>query len=367
MKIIAAVDSFKGTLSSVDISHILKMHYEKENHQVVSIPISDGGEGFVDAIQSFYQEEIIVVDTFGPLGDDIKASYIMHDDIAFIELSSVSGINKIEKKRLNPMQTTTYGLGLLVLDAIHKGAKKIVLGLGGSATNDAGAGMLQALGVKFYRDYQEIREAINGNLLAYITSFDTSKMDAIIKDVSFEMASDVKNPLLGDDGCAHIYAEQKGANQDMQTLLETHMHHYANIVENHFGVKHRFDEGAGAAGGFGFGAMAFLNAKIHSGIDYMINLLDIESYIADADVVIVGEGKLDKQTLFGKAPYGIAKIAKKHGKRVIGVFAVSETKVDSKFLDEIYVIVPKYADQEFSMNKPKVALEKMLKDIKVDV
>lgn len=366
MKIIIAVDSFKGTLSSVDISHIVKSHYEKAGHQVLSIPISDGGEGFVDAIENFYQDELIVVDTYGPLGDSTQSTYLIHDKIAFIELSSVSGLNKIEKHRLNPLQTSTYGLGLLVRDAIMKGAQKIVLGLGGSATNDAGAGMLQALGVKFYHKDALINETINGKLLNQITSFDTKHMDELIKGVTFEMASDVKNPLLGDNGCAYIYSEQKGASIEVRDRLETYMTQYADVIEKHFNQSYRYNAGAGAAGGFGFGAMAFFNAKIHSGIDYIIDLLDIESYIEDADVVFVGEGKLDKQTLFGKAPYGIAKIAKKHHKKVIGIFAISDKVDEIKFLDEIHVIVPTYADQVTSMNHPEEALKKMLDNIEVD-
>jgi glycerate 2-kinase len=367
MKIIVAVDSFKGTLSSLHISQILKKHYEKKGHQVLSIPISDGGEGFVDALEDFYQEDLIEVDTYGPLSDMTKASYLIHQDIAFIELSSVSGINKINETRLNPLHTTTYGLGLLVLDAIQKGAKKIVLGLGGSATNDAGAGMLQALGVKYYHHDVEIKTPMNGKLLNEITSFDTKDLDQLIKGVTFEMASDVKNPLLGEDGCAYVYAKQKGASKNIQDQLEAHMTHYANIVEKQLRNEYRHHEGAGAAGGFGFGAMSFLNAKIHSGIDYMIDLLNVESFIEQSDIVFVGEGKLDKQTLFGKAPYGIAKIAKKYHKKVIGIFAISEVPVDFKFLDEIHVIVPKFADEAFSMKKPKEALEKMLESIRLDI
>jgi glycerate kinase len=367
MNIIVAVDSFKGTLSSLEISHLLKLHFEKQGHHVLPIPISDGGEGFVDAIDYLFNNGLITVDTYGPLQDAIQANYIKYQDIAFIELSSVSGLNKIDKSRLNPLETSTYGLGLLVLDAIDQGAKKIVLGLGGSATNDGGAGMLQALGVKFYHNEELILEPMSGKLLSKITSFDTAALDQKIKGISFELASDVKNLLLGSDGCAHIYAKQKGANQKMRSKLEINMTHFADVVENHYDQTYRFFEGAGAAGGFGFGAMAFLNAKIHSGIDYMIDLLNLDSYIKTSDIVIVGEGKLDKQTSFGKAPYGIAKIAKKYNKKVIGIFAVSEGIREANYLDEVHVIVPKYASVEFSMNEPKKALIKMLNDIEVTI
>jgi glycerate 2-kinase len=365
MRIIVAVDSFKGTLSSSGISKIIKETYEPRGHEVTTFPISDGGEGFVTAIKSFYQKDAITIPTIGPLGDPIYASYVIHDACAFIELSSVVGLTTIHKNRLNPLRTSTFGLGLLVRDAITKGATTIVLGLGGSATNDAGAGMLQALGVEFYAHGKSISEPINGNIIANITSFDTKAMDHLIKGVTFDLANDVKNPLLGTDGCANIYAEQKGADKNMRDLLEQHMTSYANIVEAHFKDTFRFRFGAGAAGGFGFGAMAFLNARIMSGIDYMINLLDIESTIRETDLVIVGEGRLDQQTLFGKAPYGIAKLAKRHNKKVIGIFGISDYETDTTFMDEIHVVVPKYADIETSMNHPAAALKTMLEHIKV--
>ncbi|MFP4177639.1 MAG: glycerate kinase [Acholeplasmataceae bacterium] len=365
MKILVAVDSFKGTLSSVDISHLIKRFYSDKDCQVEAMPISDGGEGFVDAINDFYREKPQKIVTLGSLGDPIEASYIIHDGVAFIELSNVNGLNKIDETRMNPLETTTYGLGLVVKDAIAKGSKRIVIGLGGSATNDAAAGLVQALGVRFYDHDRPISDAINGNLVGSITGFDTSELDELIENVSFVMASDVKNPLLGQDGCAHIYARQKGATERMQNILEQNMTRYADVVEKHFERTYRFVPGAGAAGGFGFGAMAFLKADIHSGIDYMIRLLDIEEKIKESDVVIVGEGRLDRQTRYGKAPYGIARLAKKHQKRVIGIFAVSEDLRDIEFLDDVHVIVPKYADLETSLSDPKRALRNMLEHIKV--
>lgn len=365
MKILVAVDSFKGTLSSVDISHIIREVYENKDCVVDSMPISDGGEGFVDAINDFYHEHPRTIRTLGSLGDPIEASYIIHDKVAYIELSSVNGLNKIDETRMNPLETTTYGLGLLVKDAIKNGSGKIVIGLGGSATNDAGAGMVQALGVTFFNHDKRITDAINGNLLGDITSFDTRELDELTKDVTFVMASDVENPLLGKDGCAHIYARQKGATEHMQHILENNMTRYADVVEKHFRQTYRFAQGAGAAGGFGFGAMAFLKADMYSGIDYMIRMLEIEAKIMNSDVVLVGEGRLDRQTRFGKAPYGIAKLAKKHHKRVIGVFAVSEDVTDIEYMDEVHVIVPKYASLETSLSDPEHALKNMLEQIKV--
>lgn len=363
MKIIVAVDSFKGTLTSIEIASILKEYYEKLDHEVISIPISDGGEGFLDAIQTFHNEQLIHVKTMGPLQDETDASYIIHEDTAFLELSNVCGLNKIAKERLNPLETTTYGLGLLVKDAIEKGAKKIVLGLGGSSTNDAGAGMMQALGVQFYHSDVLITEKMNGRLLKEVTSFETKDIESLIQGVSFKMASDVKNPLLGKSGSAFMYAGQKGANKAMKETLEDHMTHFAKVVENYFKESFKNEPASGAAGGFGFGARAFLNAKINSGIDYIIELLEIEDHIKNADLVIVGEGKLDQQTLFGKAPFGIAKIAKKYNKKVIAIAAINDGKNDKTLVDEIYAIVPKYTDEKTSLANPRESLKKMLKEI----
>lgn len=365
MKIMVAVDSFKGTLTSIEIASIIKDYYEKQKHQVISIPISDGGDGFVDAIRTFYNGELIYVNTVGPLGNPIKATYIINDEVAFLELSNVSGLNMIPKEKLNPLKTSTYGLGLVVKDAIDKGAKKIIIGLGGSATNDAGTGMLQALGVKFYENDTEIIEKMNGSLLKKVTGFDIKGLKAITKNVEFEMASDVKNPLLGTHGSVNVYAKQKGASKEMRFELEKNMAYFSNLVETYFKQVYKNETGAGAAGGFGFGARAFLNARMHRGIDYIIELLDIETCIIDSDVVFVGEGKLDHQTLFGKAPYGIAKIAKKHNKKVIGIFAINDTKIESDLFDEIYVIVPKFADQKTSIEKSAKALKTMLKEINI--
>lgn len=365
MNIVIAVDSFKGTLSSLTISEIVKKHYERQGHQVISIPISDGGEGFVESIQHFYRIEPLIVTSLGPLKDQIEAEYILKDEIAFIELCSTSGLSKITEDRLNPLKTSTYGLGILIHKAIKQGATKIILGVGGSATNDGGAGMVQALGVDFYHHDELLEEPLNGELIGKITHFDTTRLIKNIKGVEFQIASDVKNPLLGRNGCSNIYAGQKGANREQIEVLEEHMQSYADVVENYYKENLKSKEGAGAAGGVGFAALAFLKAKIHSGIDFMIELLEIEKQIEKADLVIVGEGKLDHQTIYGKAPIGIAKIAKKHQKKVIGIFALADDLVTESFIDEIHTIVPKYATIEESLSQPALYLEKMIENIKL--
>ena len=363
MNILVAMNAFKGTLSSVDVNEIVKNHLESLNHKVWTMPISDGGDGFLDAISQGLEGSFIEVESFDPLNRTIKEKIFMIKDKAYIELAKVSGLNLLSKEEQNPLNTSTYGLGLMIKQAIYKGAKHIYIGAGGSATHDCGIGMLQALGVRFYHHGKMIEERLSGKHLSLITSFDLSYLEDLIEHIDFEVVTDVKNTLLGDQGAAHIYAKQKGASKDDLILLEKATIHFADIVEGYKKEKFRDTEGSGAAGGIGFGFVSFLDATLHPGIEFMIDLLHIEEAIKKVDLIIVGEGKLDQQTIYGKAPYGIAKIAKKHQKKVIGIFAIKDDLKEDDFLDQAYVIVPKYASNHQSMNAPKQALLKMLKNI----
>ncbi|BCR36180.1 glycerate kinase [Mariniplasma anaerobium] len=366
MKILVAVDSYKGSLDSKSLNNIIKKYIETLGHQVISYDISDGGEGFLDAIMSKKKCQHMQINTTGPFDEKIMASYLLDKNVAYIELSKACGISLIDKDSLNPIKTTTYGLGKLVLDAIDKGASHIMMGIGGSATHDLGLGMMQALGVKFYDKEYEIKQHINGNLLGSITSYDTSILDQRIENISFEMITDVNNPLLGIMGAAYTYAPQKGAtNIHMIETLEAHTSHFCVITKEKYHKDYQFLKGSGAAGGFGFGAKVFLDAKISHGIDYMIEFLDIKKDITKCDLMIVGEGKLDKQTLNGKAPFGIAKLAKSMDKKVIGVFGMKDIDVDMSFLDSVYTIVPTYASFQESFDHPKKYILEMIKDIEL--
>ncbi|AUD62861.1 hypothetical protein BK010_04395 [Tenericutes bacterium MO-XQ] len=363
MNILVAMNAFKGTLSSVDVNEIVKNHFESLNHEVLSIPISDGGDGFLDAISKGLEGNFVEVEVFDPLNRTIKEKIFMIKDKAYIELAKVSGLNLLSKEEQNPLNTSTYGLGIMIKQAIYIGAKHIYIGAGGSATHDCGIGMLQALGVRFYHHGKLIDEKLCGKHLSLITSFDLSHLEDLIEYIDFEVITDVKNTLLGDQGAAHIYAKQKGASKEDITFLEKATKHFADIVEEYKNENFRDNDGSGAAGGIGFGFLSFLDATLHSGIEFMIDLLHIEEAIKKVDLIIVGEGKLDQQTIYGKAPYGIAKIAKKHQKKVIGIFGIKDDLKDNDFLDETYVIVPKYASNDLSMNHPKQALLNMLKKV----
>lgn len=366
MNIVAMIDSFKGTISSLDISSIIKQELEIKGHKVNSIPISDGGEGFVDSLKAHFLVDTIKIKADGPLGNSIFCEYILIDNVAYIEMNSAAGILLIQNHKLNPLLTSTSGVGVIIKDAIARGAKKIILGVGGSSTNDGGSGMLQTLGVRFYNKDGLIIKKMNGNLIGQVTAIDVTKLQKVTKGIKFEIASDVKNPLLGKNGSAYIYSPQKGASQAQVQMLEKNMENFSSIVESHFGKSFSNKNGAGAAGGMGFGCLAFLDAKIASGIGMMIKLLDLEENIKNSDFLIVGEGKLDNQTRYGKAPSGLAKLAKKHNKKVIGVFGIIEENVDCQYLDNVISVVPKYATMKESIENPKIYFSKMIKDLEID-
>lgn len=363
MKVIVAIDSFKGTLSSLDLAKLVCTHLKELNHQVTIIPISDGGEGFLNSISSYYGIDVLEVDSFGPLMDQLRGEYLMRNQTAYLELNSTSGISKIRENRMNPMITTTFGLGIIIKHVIDLGAKKIVIGLGGSATNDGGAGMLQALGVKFYQQGKELLEPMNGETIGLVDSLDSTLLEKYIQGIEFEIASDVKNPLLGKLGAVNVYATQKGATNDQKIILEQNMNNYADVVESHLSNSYRYLDGSGSAGGVGFASLALLKANLYSGIDFLINLIQLENLIMHSDVVVVGEGKLDLQTRFGKAPFGIALLAKKYNKKVIGIFGSSDVDDVSDFLDCVYSVVPFYATSEESIAQPKFYIEKLIEDI----
>ena len=365
MRIIAAVDSFKGTLSSLDISKILKEQYEKDNNEVITVPISDGGEGFLDTIGYYTKKPFLEVPTYGPLMDEGTSHYIIDGHTAYVELSRVVGLNEISSERLNPLRTTTFGLGKLVDNILNHPVDRIVIGIGGSSTNDGGAGFLQAMGVQFFAGDQLMEAPMNGSNIANVTSINTDHLHPRLQDVEVILALDVSNPLLGENGCTNVYSKQKGATLEALTQLENAMNNFANVIENHIGRQIRHQPGMGAAGGFSFGVSAIFNAKITSGISFIIDLINLEEIIKNSDLVFVGEGRLDHQTEFGKAPMGVANLAKKHAKKVIGIFGSQENGFKQNFFDQAYVIVPKYADESMSMKNPKAALEKMLSEIKV--
>lgn len=318
MKVLLAPDSFKGSLSSKDVCSALKEGIKRAvNAEIIEVPIADGGEGTVESLIASTGGKITDVYVTGPLGERIKAFYgVLNDGTAVIEMAASSGLYLIPQNKRNPLKTTTYGVGELIKSALDSGCRKFIIGIGGSATNDGGAGMAQALGAKLMdKDGKEIE--FGGGNLDKIAKIDLSEIDKRIYESEFIIASDVDNPLCGERGASYVYGPQKGATPEMVQALDNNLKHYAEVVKNAIGKDLSEIPGAGAAGGLGFGLMAYLNAKLKPGIEIIIEVAELENKIKECDIVITGEGNTDFQTAFGKAPSGIAKLAHKYGKPVI--------------------------------------------------
>lgn len=318
MKILLAPDSFKGSLSSKNVCNALKEGIKKViDVDVIEAPIADGGEGTVESFINLKGGKIINAYVTGPVGEKIKAFYgILNDGTAVIEIAAAAGLYLIPESLRNPLKTTTYGVGELIKLALDQGCRKFIIGIGGSGTNDGGAGMAQALGIKFIDNYGKDIDFGGGNL-DKIAKIDISGIDNRLYESEFIIASDVDNPLFGKNGASYIFGKQKGATDEMIKILDDNLKHYAKVIKNTFGKDISDVSGAGAAGGLGFGLMAILNAKIRSGIEIIIDAANLEDKIKYSDIVITGEGNTDYQIVFGKALSGVAKLAQKYGKPVI--------------------------------------------------
>ena len=319
MKVTIAIDSFKGSLSTFQAGSAIAEGVKRvySDAETTICPLADGGEGTVDAIIAATGGEMVEVTVCNPVGNLIKSSYgIIHNTkTAIIEMSAAAGITLINEKERNPLNTTTFGVGELILDAISKGCRKFVVGIGGSATNDGGIGMLQALGFEFL-DKNGDQVSFGAKGLKDIVEIKTDKALEELKDCSFCVACDVKNTLCGENGCSAIYGPQKGATPEMIKDMDGWLGHYAGLTKKVLPASDLNIPGTGAAGGLGFAFLSYLNATLQSGIDLVIKETGLEKYIKYADVVVTGEGRLDGQSYMGKAPVGVAKLAKKYGKPV---------------------------------------------------
>jgi len=319
-KIVIAIDSFKGSLTTFEagkaISEAVKEVYA--DAETVISPIADGGEGTTQAIVFASDGEFVKTIVSDPLGRMIEAAYgyISSTKTAIIEMSAAAGITLIDDCDRNPLNTTTYGVGEMICDAIEKGCRKFIIGIGGSATNDGGVGMLQALGFEFLdKNGHQVAHGSKG--LKDIVSIKKDNAVKELKECSFCVACDVENVLCGDNGCSRIYGPQKGATPEMIKDMDAWLNNYANLTKEVIPTSDANASGTGAAGGMGFALLSYLNATLMSGIDLVIKETDLESHIMDADLVITGEGRLDGQTYMGKAPVGVASLSKKYNKPVI--------------------------------------------------
>lgn len=320
MNIVVAIDSLKGSLSSLEAGAAISegIHKVIEDAQVIVRPLADGGEGTVEALALGMNGRIENIKVTGPLGTVVEAAYGIIDETktAIIEMSAAAGITLVSEQERNPLNTTTYGVGEMISDAINKGCRKFIVGIGGSATNDGGIGMLQALGYRFLdADGKQIPFGAKG--LSMLKTISDEHVIPELKDCSFKVACDVTNTLCGAQGCSAVFGPQKGATPSMIMEMDKWLASYARLTREKYPKADMQQAGTGAAGGLGFAFLSYTNAVLESGIKIILEETKLASYVKDADIVITGEGRLDAQTVMGKAPVGVAEIAKKYGKKVI--------------------------------------------------
>lgn len=321
MKIVVASDSFKGSLSSTEVATAaargIKSVYP--DCEAVAVSVADGGEGTVDAVVEALGGKIVTATVNDPLGRPILARYGVVGKMAVIEMAAASGLTLLTDEERNPWLTSTYGTGEMIMDAVKRGCRDFLVGVGGSATNDAGMGMLQALGFRFYNiDDQEIIDGCGGRLQDVARIDDAGVMDAVCQ-CRFTVACDVDTPFCGSEGAAYVFAPQKGADMEMVARLDAGMVAFAKVIEKTYGMNVTSMAGAGAAGGMGGGFYAFLNARLKRGVDMVLDAIDFDSIIRGADLVITGEGKIDYQTVKGKTAAGVLARAKAQDIPVVAI------------------------------------------------
>jgi len=322
VKIVIAPQSFKGNLSAWQVARAIENGIQRVLPEAMTVikPMADGGDGTVRALVDATGGRLMTAKVTGPLGKPILAQWgLLGDKVTgIIEMAAASGLTLVPAERLNPLLTTTYGTGELILVALDSGCRKLIIGIGGSATNDGGAGMAQALGVQLL-DSEGVAIPFGGVALAKLEHINISTIDSRLADCGILMASDVNNPLCGIQGASAVYGPQKGATPDMVARLDAALSHYADVIHWDLGIDVRDDPGAGAAGGLGMGLMVFLKAEIVPGIDIVIQSTGLVEDLKDADLVFTAEGRIDSQTAFGKAPIGVAQKAKELGLPVIAL------------------------------------------------
>lgn len=363
MKIIIAMDSFKGSLSSMDVVNSVAKGIRKvlPEAELVTLPIADGGEGTVDTFLSAMGGRKYQVSVSDPIGRTTAATYcVLPDGTAVIEMAQASGLTLLKEDELDPLRTSTYGTGELISHALDQGCRRFIVGIGGSATNDGGAGMAQALGVQLF-DRQGNILPPGGAALAYLDKIDCSKKDSRLSESTFMVACDVTNPLCGPQGAAAVYGPQKGANKEDIAILDDALMHYAHILNTQLGIDIALRPGAGAAGGLGAGLMAFCGAKVAPGIQTILDAVKFESLLENADLVITGEGRIDAQSFCGKVPFGVAKRTKAVKNipviAVVGCVGEGAESIHDAGVDAILPITDKPMTLQYSMENADMLLQ----------
>ena len=328
MKVVIAIDSLKGSLSSMEAGTAIKdgILAAKPDAEVIVKPLADGGEGTTDALIEGMNGERIDLTVTGPMHTPVDAyyGYLKDTNTAVMEMASAAGITLVPDSEKNPLLATSYGVGEMINDAIQRGCRNLIIGIGGSVTNDGGIGMLKALGVRFLDENGE-DAGEGGQALAKVARIDVSGMNPLLKECHIQVACDVNNPLCGENGSTYVYGPQKGVTEDMKKTLDEAMAHFARVTSETLENDYMNTPGAGAAGGLGYAFLAYTGAALTPGIELILDAVGLEEELSGADVVVTGEGRLDFQTAMGKAPVGVARLAKKYNAKVIA-FAGSVTK-----------------------------------------
>ena len=369
MKFVLAPDSFKESMTAKEVCEAMERGIRKANSQIrcIHVPMADGGEGTMQSLVDATGGRVYSKEVVGPLGNNVVAEYgiLGNGEIGVIEMASASGIHLVDSEKRNPLITTTFGTGQLIKACLDKGVKKLLIGIGGSATNDGGAGFIQALGGRLL-DENGDDLSYGGGALAKLHTIDLSNLDERLKYVSVEVACDVNNPLCGKEGASYVFGPQKGATREMIEILDQNLSHYAEVIKEQLGKDVISKAGAGAAGGLGAGLMAFLDVKLKSGIEMVIEYANLEEKVRDADMVWTGEGSIDFQTQYGKTPLGVAMIAKKYNKPVIALAGRVGNDIDvlyDKGIDAIFGIMRGVTSIEEALVKGPENVEKTSENI----
>ncbi len=364
MKVVVAIDSLKGSLTSMEAGNAIKEGIKRADAsiEVIVKPLADGGEGTTEALVFGLGGEMILVDVQGPLEGKVAAWYgcIHSSKTAIIEMAAASGIVLIKKDK-RPMDATTYGVGEMISDAMNRGCRNFIIGIGGSATNDGGLGMLQALGYDFL-DERGAPVPLGAKGLGMINTISDLNVKKELKECVFHIACDVTNPLCGTNGATYIFGPQKGVTEEMKPVIDEAMAHFGRKTAAYTGQDNSQCPGAGAAGGLGFAFLSYLHGTLESGIDLVINAVKLEESVEEVDYVITGEGKLDRQTAMGKGPVGVAKLGKKHGAVTIalaGSIAPGAEMCNIEGIDAYFPILTQIVTLDEAM-KPQVARENMV-------
>lgn len=366
MKVVVAIDSLKGSLTSLEAGEAIKQGILCANSQieVVVKPLADGGEGTTEALVNGMGGEFVTLDVTGPIGNKVQATYGILPDrrTVVMEIAQACGLPLVPTEKRNPLYTTTYGVGEIIKACIQKGYRKFIVGIGGSATNDAGIGMLQALGYRFLDDKNK-EVTLGGQALEKIRTIDDTYKIQELETCEFKIACDVNNPLYGSNGAAAIYAPQKGATPEIVVQLDHGLINFAQVVHSYTEKDFSEVEGAGAAGGLGFALIAFLKGQLKSGVELVLQETKLEDSIREADLVVTGEGRLDNQTAMGKAPIGVAKLAKEYNLPVIGIaggLAKEVEQCNEEGIDAYFSIINRPISLDDAM-KYENARENMMK------